>query len=96
MSRRSEILQRLVGEYEGKSGLIRVELWQQQPNTAARVMCNVPEYPHMRALGFSKVRHPDVFDAQRGVQIAVNKALGQIAKELAEWEEAQEQEGEVT
>jgi len=81
MSKRTEILRELIGLYESQSPNFQVEIWQDQPNTAARIF-----YYSLRKLGFfgfSKVCYPDKWDADYGVRIAVYKALGKIAKELA-------------
>jgi len=88
MSKRTEILRELIGLYEEHSSIIQVEIWQECPNTAARVIRSGSYigYPltQISAVGFSKVCYPDKWDADYGVRIAVYKALGRIARVLAE------------
>jgi len=86
MSRRTEILKKLVAEYERGSEAVSVGVWQKRPYTAARVRVALAETPVMWALGFAKVRYPDEWDAERGIDFAVRKALGEVARRLAEQE----------
>lgn len=76
-----EVLQQL--RKEG-SEHISCTFWQDQPWTAARVIVTHPDLPVRTALGFAKVRYPDTFDAKFGRDLCVRKALGTIAKGLAQ------------
>ena len=74
-----------------------VEVWQDEPWTAVTidaesfVVINTnwlerfgsSSYPFIEH-GFSKVCWPDKWDAQRGIDLAVEKAIAKIAKKLAE------------
>ena len=60
-----------------KSGVVPVagdefsiEVWQKQPYTAARVTMD-----GHAGYGFSKVAHPDAWDADFGIELAVRKAI---------------------
>ena len=88
MSKRTEILRELIGLYEENSPIIHTEIWQDRPNTATRVirLGSYVGWPltQISAFGFSKVCYPDKWDADYGIHIAVRKALGKIARVLAE------------
>lgn len=83
---KKEIQQRLCELYESGSENIIVECWQDQPNTAVRVRITswLPSHPTEEACGFAKVQWPDEFDAERGKDLAVRKALAKIARKLAD------------
>ena len=80
---RKEIQAGLQQLYEEGSEYISCTLWQDQPWSAVRVIVTHPDLPVRTALGFAKVRYPDIFDAKFGKDLCVRKALGTIAKGLA-------------
>ena len=67
---------------------MRTQVWQDKPYTAVKVVVvEVTEEGDIGRLrwayGFSKVRHPDEWDARYGMELAVDKAVAKIAKEIA-------------
>jgi len=79
---KAEILEHLWQEYLDGNKEIHIEVWQKRPNTAAKVIVRMPEYPISVSYGFSKVCWPDIWNAKRGVKLAVRKALADIAKAI--------------
>lgn len=82
---KKEIQRHLEELYGSGSSGLAVECWQDQPNTAVRVIVTswLPSHPTEEAYGFAKVRWPDQFDAEHGKDLAVRKALAKIARKLA-------------
>lgn len=74
-------------------GSMQTQVWQDKPYTAVKVVV-VEEVGTARRLrwayGFSKVRHPDEWDARYGIELAVDKAVAKIAKDIVG--EAEEEE----
>jgi len=87
MTKKAEILEELWQAYQAGSPDIVVEMLQKRPSTAVRVTVRLLQYPVAEALGFSKACWPDVWDPGRGKELAVRKALADIAKRLTSQEE---------
>ena len=60
------------------------KVYQRQPWTCVvlRVRVDGPLGEEREACGFSKVMYPDAWNAERGVELAEQKALASLAKEL--------------
>ena len=84
MTKKAEILEELWQAYQAGSPDIHVDMLQKRPSTAVKVTVRMLKYPMAEDIGFSKVCWPDVYDAERGKELAVRKALAEIAKRLAE------------
>lgn len=62
-----------------------VEVWQDKPYTAVKIIGWFgPDGVHHDAVGFSKVRFPDTWDADKGVEIATRKAIGKIVESIVD------------
>ena len=65
---------------------MQTQVWQDKPYTAVKVV--VVEFEEVAAgrlrwaYGFSKVTYPDKWDARYGMELAVDKAVAKIAKEI--------------
>lgn len=57
------------------------EIWQKRPNTVALIGLWYNDV-YFFDFGFTKVRYPDKWDAERGKQLAVHKACAAIAKQI--------------
>lgn len=64
-----------------RGAVIGEEVYQEQPNTFVLLHLE-PGYTAPHIFGFSKVRHPDEFNAEMGVKIARIKAIATYADEL--------------
>ena len=60
------------------------EVWQDRPNTAVRVVCIWQNQDFFKAYGFAKVRYPDQWNSDKGVELATAKAVGKIVKKIAQ------------
>lgn len=69
--------------YEEENKHIVVRFWQDKPWTAAKVTVRHPNWSVHTAFGFAKVQYPDRWDAMRGRELCVRKALAKIARELS-------------
>ena len=83
MTKKAEILEELWEAYQAGSPDVVVEMLQKRPSTGVKVTVRLLQYPVAEEIGFSKVCWPDVYDAGRGKELAVRKALADIAKKLA-------------
>jgi len=64
---------------EGDRGVIEVlDVWQDRPSTAVMVIVHYPVEDY--AYGFSKANWPDKWDEMRGYNLAVEKAIGKLAR----------------
>ena len=65
---------------------MQTQVWQDKPYTAVKVVVGELEEVaagRLRwAYGFSKVTYPDKWDARYGMELAVDKAIAKIAKEI--------------
>ena len=68
---------------------LSVIAWQKKPNTAVQVSY-IPRQWRGEAYpcdyGFAKVRYPDKWDTDKGIDLAVKKALASIARQIVEGE----------
>jgi len=55
---------------------------QKQPNMSVELRLDRPGMPSLFGKGFSKVHHPDVWDAEYGYALACQKALADITRQL--------------
>ena len=84
---KAETQELLLSEYKEENCVL--EVWQDRPWTAVKIRFpyTSPSSEFLSTgieLGFSKVCRPDKWDAQRGIDLAVQKAIAKIAKKLAE------------
>jgi len=56
------------------------DFWVQRPNVAVQMTLSHPAVGDMTTYGFAKVAHPDVWNLDFGVSLAVRKAAAQIVK----------------
>ena len=81
-SRRRFIMQTLQKLDEGERS-VKWECWQQQPYTAVNVWMLLPHFNDaLTGLGFAKVSWPDKWDAEEGQQIALEKAIASIWRQI--------------
>ena len=60
-----------------------LDYWQKQPYTAARLTMILPGWKDASTgLGFSKVCWPDEWDAEKGKQIALKKAISSLWRQV--------------
>lgn len=62
-----------------------VDIWQKCPNTAVEVIYQQvggPVPQRYYAYGFAKVQYPDKWDANKGIDLAVRKALASITRQI--------------
>jgi hypothetical protein len=69
------------------ANISRIEKWQKKPFTGAMVEAYIPSdsplgFTVYTGLGFSKVRWPDRWDADYGYQMAFDKAVMDIVRQL--------------
>ena len=81
------IQEELVKAYQGDhKKVVSVKHWQEQPNTFALVTLypgrkeEAIEFGFAKCSGATKRHGPDVWDAQYGIDLAVNKAIAKHAK----------------
>lgn len=55
---------------------------RKRPNTSIELRLDRPGAPSLFGQGFSKVRYPDVWDPKYGYELAFQKALADIARQL--------------
>lgn len=79
---KTEVIAHLWKEYQCGNEGIYVQVWQKRPYTAVKVIVRMPGYPMMTEYGFTKVCWPDTWDAERGIELAVRKALTYAAKRI--------------
>ena len=58
-----------------------LDIYQDKPWTFVMLEC-FHQGKYMETFGFSKVCHPDEWDADYGVELAITKALYKLAKEI--------------
>jgi len=82
----NDLLQWLWDLYESNDGDMTVDCWQECPRTAVRVILRHINYPLIQTFGFIRMRPAscDEWDAEKGKNLAIHKALAKIAKKINE------------
>jgi len=64
------------------TGNINIEIWQQNPRTDVKV-CLIWRGIKFCEVGFASMNYKDTWDAEYGVDMAIRKAIANIAKRIA-------------
>ena len=68
-------------QIEDELQIVHTEVWQGKPYTAVKVD-GVWQGMKFTVYGFSKVCRPDKWDPDRGIELATQKAIAKITKEI--------------
>lgn len=66
-----------------RDNIVDCEVWQKKPYTAARVIVRLDGKLYTD-VGFCKVKYPDEWDEKYGVDLATNKALAGVDRQVNE------------
>jgi len=58
---------------------LSAEVWQECPYTAVKITASIGNDSY-EAIGFAKIKWPDVWDAEYGVDLATDKAIAKITR----------------
>lgn len=81
--KRRQFIDRILKKAEDGDPDVSWQCWQQQPYTAVRVELDVAGSCTFKVgLGFAKVSWPDRWDVEEGQQIALQKAIAAIWRQV--------------
>jgi len=62
--------------------VIEFQFMQKRPYTAVQLLLERTDAPPLFGTGFAKVCHPDVWDAEYGYNLATQKAMADLTRQL--------------